>query len=213
MRSYLIFNVLKCRTTITDSVCSRGCIIRHFGYAFSRAPYPTMEPGRCCSEHPDPASGRDAFRVGSLSSTTLPYRGYICGSSVPLVWFLGASLALPSPSRSLIRTIKLGYAIQFDWRPPKFRGIQFTSMLTNDAPVFRAGIAVLLAKDAIEPFPPADMRSGFYSLYFIVPKKGGGLRPILFLRILNWALHKQPFKMLTQKCIFECNRPQNWLHM
>ncbi len=90
-----------------------------------------MEPGRCCSEHPDPASGRDAFRVGSLSSITLPYRGYICGSSVPLVWFLGASLALPSPFRWLIRTIK-----------------------------------------------PS-------------------------------ALHKQPFKMLTQKCIFECNRPQN----
>ncbi len=34
-------------------------------------------------------------------------------------------------------------------------------------------------KDAIEPVPPAEMRQGFYSPYFIVPKKGGGLRPIL----------------------------------
>ncbi len=34
-------------------------------------------------------------------------------------------------------------------------------------------------KDAIEPVPPAKMRQGFYSPYFIVPKKGGGLRPIL----------------------------------
>ncbi len=75
MRSYLIFNALKCRTTITDSVCSRGCIIRHFGYAFSRAPYPTVEPGRCCSEHPDPALGRDAFRVGVtiLHHAALPW--------------------------------------------------------------------------------------------------------------------------------------------
>ncbi len=129
---------------------------------------------------------------------------------VPLVQFLGAWLALPSPSCWLRRTIRLGYAIQFAWRPPKFRGIHFTSVKAVDAPVLRAEIAVLLAKDAIEPVPPADMRTGFYSPYFIVPKKGGGLRPILDLRVLNRALHKLPFKMLTQKRIFGCIRPQDW---
>ncbi|KAL1279104.1 hypothetical protein QQF64_025777 [Cirrhinus molitorella] len=41
-----------------------------------------------------------------------------------------------------------------------------------DASVLRAEIAVLLTKDAIEPVPPAEMKSGFYSPYFIVPKKG-----------------------------------------
>ncbi|XP_059407717.1 uncharacterized protein LOC132142091 [Carassius carassius] len=54
------------------------------------------------------------------------------------------------------------------------------------------------------------MRTGFYSPYFIVPKKGGGLRPILDLRVLNRALHRLPFKMLTQKRIFRCVRPQVW---
>ncbi len=49
----------------------------------------------------------------------------------------------------------------------------------RNAPVLREEIGVLLAKDAIEPVPPAEMRQGFYSPYFIVPKKGGGLRPIL----------------------------------
>ncbi len=67
-----------------------------------------------------------------------------------------------------------------------------------------------MAKDAIELVPPADMRSGFYSPYFIVPKKSGGLRPILDLRVLNRSLHKLPFKMLTQKRIFECIRPRDW---
>ncbi len=76
--------------------------------------------------------------------------------------------------------------------------------------VLRAEIAVLLAKDAIELVPPADMRSGFYSPYFIVSKKSGGLRPILDLRVLNRRLHKLPFKMLTQKRIFECIRPRDW---
>ncbi len=49
------------------------------------------------------------------------------------------------------------------------------------------------------------MRSGFYSPYFIVPKKSGGLRPILDLRVLNRVLHKLPFKMLNP-----CIRPQDW---
>ncbi len=48
----------------------------------------------------------------------------------------------------------------------------------------------------------------FFSPYIIVPKKSGGLRPTLGLRILNWAFHKPPFKMLMQNCIFGCIRPQ-----
>ncbi len=54
------------------------------------------------------------------------------------------------------------------------------------------------------------MRMGIYSPYFIVPKKGGGLRPILDLCVWNRALHKFPFKMLTQKRIFGCIRPRDW---
>ncbi len=48
------------------------------------------------------------------------------------------------------------------------------------------------------PVPPADMKAGFFSPYFIVPKKSGGLRPILGLRIL----------MLMQNRVFGCIRPQ-----
>ncbi len=54
------------------------------------------------------------------------------------------------------------------------------------------------------------MRQGFYSPYFIVPKKGGGLRPILDLRVLNRALHKLPFKMLTHRHMIKCIQPQDW---
>ncbi len=54
---------------------------------------------------------------------------------------------------------------------PSIAGIHFTSVKAADAPILRAEIAVLLAKDAIEPVPPADMRSGFYSPYFIVTQE------------------------------------------
>ncbi len=47
--------------------------------------------------------------------------------------------------------------------------------------------------------PPRDRESGFYSWYFIVPKKDGGLRPILDLRLLNRSVMRLKFKMLTLK--------------
>ncbi|KAL0201658.1 hypothetical protein M9458_004845, partial [Cirrhinus mrigala] len=78
------------------------------------------------------------------------------------------------------------------------------------AAVLRAEVAVLLANDAIEPVPPAEMKSGFYSPYFIVPKKSGGLRPILDLRALNRSLLRLPFKMLTTKRMLTCIRHQDW---
>ena len=148
--------------------------------------------------------------MGPCVPPRCPTAGTAVVPLVPLVRFLSAWSALPSPSRWLLRTISLGYAIQFARRPPKFSGIRFTTVKASDAPVLREEIAVLLAKDAIEPVPPADMRTGFYSPYFIVPKKGGGLRPILDLRVLNRALHRLPFKMLTQKRIFGCVRPRDW---
>ncbi len=187
----------------------------------------TRKPGSCVSSHTrrnqvsvtlhtqtlPPAITGQAF-TGPGPGPCVPHRCPTTGTSVaplvPLARSLGAWLALPSPSRWLLRTIRLGYAIQFARRPTKFRGIRFTSVKPADAPVLRAEIAVLLAKDAIELVPPADMRSGLFSPYFIVPKKGGGLRPILDLRVLNRALHKLPFKMLTQKRIFGCVRSLDW---
>src|SRR5512146_843155 len=108
----------------------------------------------------------------------------------PLARALPAWLARASSSRWLIRTIRLGYAIQFAKRPPKFTGVYFSRVNPLSAPVLREEIAALLAKGAIEPVPPAEMESGFYSPYFIVPKKSGGSRPILDLRVLNRWLHK-----------------------
>ncbi len=150
----------------------------------------------------------------SVLSSSTPLRCTTAGTSivplVPLVQSLGAWLALPNPSLWLIHTIRLGYAIQFTRRPPKFSGILKTSVAVRDAPVLHEEIAVILAKDAIEPVPPAEMKQGFYSPYFIVPKKGGGIRPILDLQVLNRALHKLPFKMLKQKHIIRCIQPQDW---
>ncbi len=44
-------------------------------------------------------------------------------------------------------------------------------------------------------------RAGFYSRYFLVPQKDVSLRPILDLRLLNYALMKSSFRMITLKQI------------
>ncbi|KAI2655852.1 Acetyl-coenzyme A carboxylase carboxyl transferase subunit beta [Labeo rohita] len=67
----------------------------------------------------------------------IPHRCPTVGMSVVplvlLVHYLGAWIELPSPSCWLLQTIRLGYAIQFTQRPPKFRGIHFTSVKAADA--------------------------------------------------------------------------------
>ncbi len=68
----------------------------------------------------------------------------------------------------------------------------------------------LLVKGAIETVPPAQSESGFYSCYFLVPKKDGGLWPILDLRRLNWALMGRPFRMTTLKQILSQVCPGDW---
>ncbi len=63
--------------------------------AFSRAPCPAMEPGKCRTAHSDPTSERAAFRVGSLCSTSLPHRGYVCGSPGPACTVSGGLASAP----------------------------------------------------------------------------------------------------------------------
>ncbi|KAL0160837.1 hypothetical protein M9458_044562, partial [Cirrhinus mrigala] len=114
---------------------------------------------------------------------------------IPLATRLGAWLQLPSPSQWLIRTVRLGYAIQY-------RGVLSTSVHSDTyAAVLHAEIAVLLVKDAIEPVPPAKMKSGFYSPYFIVPKKSGGSEsvPSLAARMLTCIRHQDWFAAIDLK--------------
>ncbi|KAL0176407.1 hypothetical protein M9458_028737, partial [Cirrhinus mrigala] len=52
--------------------------------------------------------------------------------------------------------------------------------------------------------------SGFHSRFFIVPKKDGGLRPILDLRLLNRSVMRLKFKMLTIKQVVSQIRSEDW---
>ncbi len=58
--------------------------------------------------------------------------------------------------------------------------------------------------------PPLDRESGFYSQYLIVPKKDGGLHPILDLWLLIRSVMRLKFKMLTVKQVVSQIRSEDW---
>ncbi len=66
------------------------------------------------------------------------------------------------------------------------------------------------ARKRSDKVPPSERESGFYSRYFVIPKRDGGIRPILDLRPINRALGKRPFRMLTLKQILAQIRPGDW---
>lgn len=98
---------------------------------------------------------------------------------IPLSQYLAAWRLLPNISQWVLRTIEEGYRIQFNFWP-RFSGI----------PTRKTGsIASTGAKLFFGQHIPLPLReSGFYSQYFLVPKRdGGGVGgcPILDLQALN----------------------------
>ncbi len=59
--------------------------------------------------------------------------------------------------------------------------------------------------DKTRPSEQAGLQ--FFQPQYVVPKRDGGLRPILDLRPINRALGKRPFRMLTLKQILAQIRP------
>ncbi len=127
----------------------------------------------------------------------------------PLATRAEAWQAIPGVSEWVMGIIKRGYSLQFARRPPRFSGVVSTSVQGENARVLRSEVMTLLEKGAIEMVPPALSESGFYSRYFLVPKKDGGLRPILDLRRLNHALMRRPFRMITLKQILSQIRTED----
>ena len=69
----------------------------------------------------------------------------------------------------------------------------------------------LLRKGAVKPVPLDQERSGFYSTYFLVPKRDGGHRPILNLKFFNVIVRKTSFKMETLRSVISVMRPHQWM--
>lgn len=100
--------------------------------------------------------------------------------------------------------VREGYKLQFRCRPPSYRGIWVPSVADGvRKEAFQLGIALLLSKDAIRKVEPLERLIGFYSTYFIVPKKDSSFQTILDMCSLNKCLKELKFKMASQARVLQ----------
>ncbi len=183
---------------------------------------PSWHPQEAVVQSPSPLVSRGAavssemLRVRLLPATfqdtthlTSPHQSEV-SKLVPLSEKQAAWKLLPNISPWVERTVEKGYRIQFAYRPPCFNGVVSTSVKPERVHLLTQELQALLDKGAIEHVPLPDRESGYYSRYFLVPKKDGGLRPILDLRGLNRYLRSYKFKMLTIKMIVSQIQSGDW---
>ncbi len=155
-------------------------------------------------------------RVGAAASR--PSRHPISGMS-SLTQHYDSSVALPSRIGASAGCIAVGsphnsnrlYSSVREKSPPRFDGVHLTVVNSaSKASVLWQELSSLLQKGAIEEVPQSEVEPGFFSRYFLVPKRDGGLRSILDLRHLNFSLYKGKFKMLTIKTIMSQVQEGDW---
>ena len=115
-----------------------------------------------------------------------------------------------NPGAWIQRTITRGYKLQFSSKPPMSDKVLYTHASGQAAVILRQEIISLLNKGAIQEVTSKQNRLGFYSRYFLVEKKGGGMRPILDLRGLNKFLKTFKFRMLTTASLLRTVRRGDW---
>ena len=192
------------RTLLSHSkgVCPKGLPLRLRTVYSSRTPplskthtfsaiklYPLVHPGR----GPRALLLKKRQKISHMSSLSeqainrgtqrsLPQAGGVAPpvAPVPAVGSLAQRMQHWRPivkSEWILKTIEKGYRIQFMHSPPSFSRIIHSQAVGEAAHFLAAEIESLLEKRAIQVVPPAQAMSGFYSRYFIIKKKGGGMRP------------------------------------
>ncbi|KAK7905160.1 hypothetical protein WMY93_017767 [Mugilogobius chulae] len=166
-----------------------------------RAPSRPSTPAVARGSYP---SGQTSFMARRPVARPGPFRSERSRSQAPY-GFRSAQpdRQPPRPSRGrggrklwVLTTLSQGYRLQFRRRPPAFGRVRWTVIHDSaKAQALCKEISTLLEKGAIVPVDPRLDPGGFYSRYFLVPKKTGDLRPVLDLRGLNVFLKVLQFRM------------------
>ncbi len=166
--------------------------------------------------HPEQGRRGLSFTVEGAAASR-PSRHPISGMS-SLTRHSDSSVALSSRMGASTRGIAVGSPHNSNWlhssvwkKSPPFRRVHLTVVNSaSKASVLQQGLSSLLQKGAIEEVPQSEVERGFFSRYFLIPKRDGGLRPILDLRRLNFSLYKGKFKMLTMRTIMSQVQEGDW---
>ena len=112
----------------------------------------------------------------------------------------------------VLSVIEEGFRPTFVDQPPS---VSVTPLLTRcdgelRQPLLQA-VQDLLAKKAITRVWDYTVSPGYYSPYFLCPKKDGSLRPILNLKKFNKYLVKEKFRMETLSDVLASLEQDDWL--
>ena len=109
----------------------------------------------------------------------------------------------------VLSIIKEGYKLEFV-QIPQNTGIKITTVPAKNQIILQTEVNELLQKRAVEYVNPNDINNGFYSTFFLVPKKSGEMRPVINLKPLNKYLRKQHFKMDTLTSVLNLVKQGDW---
>ena len=113
----------------------------------------------------------------------------------------------------VLEVVEKGYSLPFISSPPLSDPVE-TSWPRDSVKLdlLRAEIQALVAKDAVEIVENGSPSEGYYSHYFLAPKKDGSWRPILNLKGLNLHLRRDKFRMETLTSILQCVHHGDWMY-
>ncbi len=95
---------------------------------------------------------------------------------LPLSHFFHEWEHLQGVSLWVLHTVRSGYTLRFGRNPPHFDGVHLKVVSsTSKSSVLQLELSSLLLKGAIEELPQSDLEQGFFSSYFLEPKRDGGL--------------------------------------
>ena len=161
---------------------------------------PPWEPGSAEGADVDPRPGYASYLLNRKQNVTRPL--------TPFIQRWDALTSHPM----VLQVIRHGHEIPFRLEgPPPFNGVlNSIPRDQNERLVLRQELEEMVAKGAVTRVPDSMKHEGYYSRYFLVPKRDGGKRPILNLKPFNKFVRKYKFRLIGTRSLLAMVRRGDW---
>ena len=110
----------------------------------------------------------------------------------------------------VVETVK-GFQIPFSSQPVQDHWPNPTMCSAEQSLLIQEEVSTLIEKGAVTQVHNPQPQGSFYSTLFLVPKKGGQMRPVINLKKLNEWVIPQHFKMEGMGTLRELLRMNDWM--
>ena len=104
-----------------------------------------------------------------------------------------------------------GYTIDLTEQPTQFQSPQELRFPLHEMECLTKEVEKMLEKQAVSQVPREQAAKGFQSQLFLVPKKEGGMRPVINLKCLNSFVRPVHFKMEGIHLLKDTLKPGDWM--